>query len=206
MNCCTTECLGCYSLGCYGHCDEVIMPFNALESGIHILEITFRGRQWRFDVDLFAGESVRLPNQFNEDSKSKFKIKQPSGAYYDFTIDGVTYDCFTTKNLVTMSFTDPSIFDTQHRTFSGKPICETVTTPTNIFTIPSLGDNKIIDVNSVLFIASGNPQAPDGTEYGYSSVLNSDGSVTITTTQNLGSVDDPCKVIIHYSYTEIITV
>jgi len=70
------------NIGCFPAC-EPIEIFPAEVSGDHIIEWEWLGIKRTLTIDGVEGESIMLPNVFNEHSTFNLTIQAPNGQYYD---------------------------------------------------------------------------------------------------------------------------
>ena len=78
------EYMDVYDVGCFTHCGDIDTGLLANSSGIHTLMFDFRGVTRIVKVYARKGESIKIPNKFNESSEQHFKIYDPIGQRYVF--------------------------------------------------------------------------------------------------------------------------
>ena len=76
---CIPKCLGCLS-----HCDDLVLPLLARQSGMHTLEVYWLGSVIEIEAYVVKGMRLKFKNKLNESAKVNFRIKQPDGTYYGF--------------------------------------------------------------------------------------------------------------------------
>lgn len=95
-------CLCCdniYNLGCFGHCEAIVFPFNAEQTGEYLLDADFNNRLLTFRQNQAAGQPVVFNAPLNEDYLYKTRLYAPDGSLVTLTemdIEGneIVYDCF----------------------------------------------------------------------------------------------------------------
>ena len=73
-------------IGCYPSCEPIELPFLAQETGTHVLSWIWLGQKQGLAFEATDGEPIEFVNLFNEHSTLTFRLKSPSGKYYD--VDG----------------------------------------------------------------------------------------------------------------------
>lgn len=73
------------NFGCVVHCEKIVLPLIAKESGKHQLEIEHKGAKHFVPFTGVKGFKLKIPNEFNENKEALFKIIQPNGSYYKHT-------------------------------------------------------------------------------------------------------------------------
>lgn len=100
MSCCTKT----YNFGCFESCESITDGITVSQTGV----FTVRLMPTMKDIATFEranGQTLIIPNQFNEMGISVFQIINPDGTVFTYTDGGTTYDCFQIENRLT---TDPS--------------------------------------------------------------------------------------------------
>ena len=91
-------------LGCVPSCGTAQLPFNAAQTGQHILEVHFAGVEFQYSFNAIEGEKFEIElSELNESGCIKFKIIQPDGTYYTSTEDEQTYECFMLRTKILMT-------------------------------------------------------------------------------------------------------
>ncbi len=70
------------NIGCFCSCDDVIFPYEAIQTGEHVINFNWLNTKGIIKIQAIAGELMVIPNFFNEHSDVTFTIKQPSGDYF----------------------------------------------------------------------------------------------------------------------------
>lgn len=84
------------NIGCFGHCDNIVLPFNATQTGIHILYFDFAGTTVKSYFEGVQGEKIVFDNPFNETSCTTFQIVNPDGTqFYGTGLIEETCNCET---------------------------------------------------------------------------------------------------------------
>jgi len=74
---CATEIYTSLFIGCFGHCDKIILPIKAELTGMYTIEWN---KKFRNEVSLRCGEFIELDaSVFNEDSQNIVKFYNPLG-------------------------------------------------------------------------------------------------------------------------------
>lgn len=174
----------------------MILPIVAAYTGEYILRVKYNSLTYDFIIDGIAGNRFEMDNYFNEQGTSTFQIVSPSGQLVTVEEDGTLYNCFLIKTFIAM--TNANCTPTASINCCYEMAAPKVTinaTGTNTLTIPP-GD---IAPNSIQFFANGALQTLGAAQYGWSYVVNTDMSITVTTTETWGSVADPCVINIYYN-------
>lgn len=100
LSCCEKK----YKVGCYPHCGIAVMPFTALQTGTHILEVEYLGNIYLYEIEATLDSYFEIDlSLFNENALFSFRIKQTNNTYYTTEIGGVEYSCFEMKTKVLMT-------------------------------------------------------------------------------------------------------
>ena len=100
MSCCEKI----YKVGCFPHCGTARLPFTALQSGTHILEVEYLGNIYLHEIEATLDSYFEIDlSLFNENALFSFRIKQTNNTYYTTEIGGVEYSCFEMKTKVLMT-------------------------------------------------------------------------------------------------------
>lgn len=103
MSCCTNT----YDLGCWESCETITATgITANATGKFIIR-TLPNLADLVSFNRTIGQTLIIPNSFNEDGITQFQIIDPNGDVFTYTTGGVTYDCFKIKNRI--SFTPENI-------------------------------------------------------------------------------------------------
>ena len=94
MSCCEKI----YKVGCFPHCGTARLPFTAVQSGTHILEVEYLGNIYLHEIEATLNSYFEIDlSNFNENALIEFRIIQPNSTYFTTTISGVEYGCFELK-------------------------------------------------------------------------------------------------------------
>ena len=80
-------------LGCVSHCPPIEIPLEAVNDGIHVVELHYKNRVYSEDVFGSAGDNFLFDFDMNENYEYIFSIRDTSGLYLE--VDGFT--CFKIK-------------------------------------------------------------------------------------------------------------
>ena len=94
MKCC---CTNNYYLGCFGHCEDITIPFNTEEGIKYTLLIESNGAKIKKIV--YSGDGfISIPSGLvNENSTSVLSIFDENIEQLEFDIEGKLFDCLTFK-------------------------------------------------------------------------------------------------------------
>lgn len=119
------------------------------------------------EFDRTIGQTLVIPNSFNEDGITVFQIIDPNGDVFTYTLDGVTYDCFKIKNRI--SFTPENIpvgSDCENATAnafnSDLDLLATASIPSGAIGTLNIPDTPASAVNSALTVIGGPTNLPSG--------------------------------------------
>lgn len=95
-------CQNIYDLGCIGHCEAVVFPFAAEQTGEYFLDLDFNGRVFTFGQNQTAGQPVVFNAKLNENFRYTTRLYAPDGSLVTLTeTDGqgneTVYDCFALR-------------------------------------------------------------------------------------------------------------
>lgn len=75
-----------FNIGNAGHCDRIVMPMNAKQTGIHLVLFSHAGNKASKEIELIAGQRIEFDSPFNECGKTTFQILQPDSTYFSETV------------------------------------------------------------------------------------------------------------------------
>ena len=93
-----TNCNACsdfFSVGCFGHCDNVATGFTTTVAGVHTIVARWLGSIHKLEITIGLAEAIVIPSGFfNEDGETYFSITDSNGADFIHTVALVDYTCF----------------------------------------------------------------------------------------------------------------
>lgn len=94
MSCCESYIDG----GCYDHCPVITLSYNAVQNGVHTVEVRLPQGVWQTKSQTYtSGNAMTIGGEtLNETGPHDIKIKQPDGSYYAFST-GITCLRITTQ-------------------------------------------------------------------------------------------------------------
>lgn len=106
MSCCSDY----MNLGCVPTCGTAVLPFEAKQSGIHILLVHFSGVIFQYPFDATLGSNLEIPlSALNENACLKFQIVQPDGTYFKTESENKMYECFMLRTQIGLILPVPEI-------------------------------------------------------------------------------------------------
>jgi hypothetical protein len=97
MNNCNA-CSDFFSVGCFGHCDNIETGFTTSVAGVHTIVARWIGSIHKLDLTFGLAEQIIIPSGFfNEDGVTFFTITDPNGADFIHTVSLVDYTCFKVR-------------------------------------------------------------------------------------------------------------
>ncbi len=80
-------------LGCFGHCDDILLPIEAHKTDLYTVEFDRKGNKGVFDIVGVQGENLIIPKgSLNESGQIKIRIR-----HKDDMINGIEPQLYTLK-------------------------------------------------------------------------------------------------------------